>query len=132
MRVRKVEFDRERPFDSVYELFSYLRSPKGCPWDREQDFDNYVDFLKEELKELDGAKTKEEKVEETLDVFFNSLMLLICLEEEGVAIKSQLSKLFRKYFDRHPHVFGDEKVESSKDVLKIWERVKKEEAERKR
>ncbi len=130
--MKKVEFNRERPFDSVYELFCYLRSPNGCPWDREQNFDNYVAFLKEELEELDGAESKEEKIEETLDVFFNSLMLLICLEEGGVAIKSQLSKLYKKYFDRHPHVFGNEDAKSPEDVLKIWKRVKKEEARKKK
>ena len=130
--MKKVEFNRERPFDSVYELFCYLRSPDGCPWDREQKFDNYVGFLKEELKELDDAGMGEERIEETLDVFFNSLMLLICLEEEGVAIKSQLSKLYKKYFDRHPHVFGNENAKNAEDVLEIWERVKKEEAKKKK
>ncbi len=130
--MNKVKFNNKKPFDSVYELFRYLRSPDGCPWDQEQVFNSYVGYLEGELGELKQAKTKDEKVEEALDVFFNSLMLLICLEEEGVKIKTQLSRLYKKYYDRHPHVFGNEKVKNSEEVLKIWKKVKAEEAKNKK
>ncbi|MBD61322.1 hypothetical protein CL645_00425 [bacterium] len=128
MCTKKVEFDKEKPFDSIYELFAYLRGPQGCPWDKEQDFDNYLTYLKSEIHELESSKKKSEKIEESLDVFFNALMLLICIEdEEDMPISKQLSLLHKKYVKRHPHVFGDKKASTPEDVVKIWRDVKRKE-----
>ncbi len=132
MCAKKVKFDKKRPFDSVYELFTYLRGPKGCPWDKEQGFDDYLTYLKGEIQELESSETESEKIEESLDVFFNALMLLICIDDEGgVPISKQLSLLYQKYFERHPHVFGGEKASTPADVERIWQQVKdKERADR--
>ena len=128
MCAKKVKFDKEKPFDSVYKLFTYLRGPQGCPWDKEQKFNDYLTYLKSEIRELEGSKTQSEKIEESLDVFFNALMLLICIEdEENTPVSKQLSLLHKKYVKRHPHVFGNKQASTPEDVVKIWKEVKNKE-----
>jgi XTP/dITP diphosphohydrolase len=107
-----------------------LRSPGGCPWDAEQTHQSLIKYLLEESYEFadsvdddDRAAMREELGDILLQVYFHSRIAQehptdpFSIEEvaEGIA-----DKLIR----RHPHVFGDEAVKSSADVLANWEKLK--------
>ena len=114
----------------LLEVMDRLRSPGGCPWDAEQTHQSLIKYLLEESYEFadsvdddDRAAMREELGDILLQVYFHSRIAQehptdpFSIEEvaEGIA-----DKLIR----RHPHVFGDEAVESSADVLANWERLK--------
>lgn len=112
------------------EVMDKLRSPGGCPWDGEQDHISLLKYLLEESYEFieavenkDRVAMQEELGDLLLQVYFHSRMAEEDLDQpfniEDVA-KSVADKLIR----RHPHVFGDTKVSSSKEVLENWEAQK--------
>jgi len=107
-----------------------LRSPGGCPWDIEQDHASLLKFLLEEsyefieaVEENDQNAIQEELGDLLLQVYFHSRIAEENKDQpfniEGVA-KTVADKLVR----RHPHVFGDTKVENSAQVLANWEVAK--------
>jgi XTP/dITP diphosphohydrolase len=107
-----------------------LRSPGGCPWDSEQDHLSLLKYLLEESYEYieavenkDRLAMQEELGDLLLQVYFHSRIAEEDSDQpfniEDVA-KSVADKLIR----RHPHVFGDTKVASSKEVLENWEAQK--------
>ena len=112
------------------EVMDKLRSPGGCPWDAEQDHESLLKYLLEESYEFieavenkDRTSMQEELGDLLLQVFFHSRMAEEDADNpfnvEDVA-KTVTDKLIR----RHPHVFGDTKVESSSEVLENWEAQK--------
>jgi XTP/dITP diphosphohydrolase len=112
------------------EVMDKLRSPGGCPWDGEQDHLSLLKYLLEESYEYieavennDRLAMQEELGDLLLQVYFHSRITEEDLDQpfniEDVA-KSVVDKLIR----RHPHVFGDTKVASSKEVLENWEAQK--------
>jgi XTP/dITP diphosphohydrolase len=107
-----------------------LRSPGGCPWDIEQDHASLLKFLLEEsyefieaVEENDQNAIQEELGDLLLQVYFHSRIAEENKDQpfniEDVA-KTVADKLVR----RHPHVFGDTKVENSAQVLANWEVAK--------
>lgn len=127
------------PLHQLREVMDRLRSPGGCPWDREQDHASLTRYLLEESYEFIDAVERgdrDEIVEELgdllLQVFFHARIgeergsdpFDIDLVAEGVAAK---------LVSRHPHVFTSdpaEKVDSSSEVLRNWERIKNQEKSR--
>jgi MazG family protein len=111
-----------------------LRAPGGCPWDREQTFDSIKAYTLEETYEVleaidnrDWEELKGELGDLLLQVLFYSEMA----QEQGTfSIDDVLDRLSNKLVDRHPHVFGDVKAETSSDVLRNWEVLKAEEKKR--
>ena len=112
------------------EVMDKLRSPGGCPWDAEQDHESLLKYLLEESYEFieavenkDRTSMQEELGDLLLQVYFHSRMAEEDADNpfnvEDVA-KTVTDKLIR----RHPHVFGDTKVESSSEVLENWEAQK--------
>ena len=127
-------------------IMARLRSPSGCPWDREQSFDSIRKYTLEEAYEVfdaierrDFAHLTEELGDLLLQVLFYAEM---AANEGRSTIADVLDALNRKLVRRHPHVFGDEaaraagnradvdsKVEGSSDaVLRNWEEIKAAEA----
>jgi MazG family protein len=111
-----------------------LRAPGGCPWDREQTFDSIKPYTLEETYEVleaidnrDWDELKGELGDLLLQVLFYSEM---AQEQGSFSIDDVLERLSDKLVDRHPHVFGDVKAESSSDVLRNWEALKAEEKKR--
>ncbi len=113
-----------------------LRSPGGCPWDREQDFDTIKPYTLEETYEVleaidarDWDSLKEELGDLLFQVVFYAQMAserkLFDIEDVALAIS-------RKMIERHPHVFGETKVNSSHDVVVNWEAIKRREKAKKR
>lgn len=112
-------------------LIETLRSENGCPWDRKQTPGSMARYLIEEAYELVDAiisGNAEDICEETGDVLFQ-LLFIVCLfnEKERFDFQDVVEKISEKMIRRHPHVFGDEKVTSTKQVIENWRKIKQEE-----
>lgn len=120
-------------FESFAEIIAHLRAPNGCPWDREQTHETLRKHLLEESYEtiaaIDSGDFNSMREE------FGDLLLQVVLQaqianEEGQFNVNQVIKgIYSKIIRRHPHVFGDLKLEGVQGVLANWEKLK--EAERK-
>ena len=118
-------------FQRAVAIMARLRGPGGCPWDREQTFDTIKPFTLEETYEVleaidqrDWEELKGELGDLLLQVLFYAEM---AQEEDHFSIDDVLDRLSNKLVDRHPHVFGEVKAETSGDVLRNWEALKAEE-----
>ena len=115
------------------EVMDRLRSPGGCPWDSEQTHESLLKYLLEESYEFiesvendDRKHMREELGDLLLQVYFHSRIA----EEDAndpFSIDDVARGIAEKLISRHPHVFGDTKVENSSDVLENWEKIKNKE-----
>lgn len=119
---------RETSFEAFQEVVAHLRSPEGCPWDREQDHQTLKPFLLEEAYELVEAIDQENVAamkEELGDLLLQVVLHAQIAHEEGdFGMKDVLAGIHRKLVSRHPHVFGDVSVKDSGEVLRNWEKLK--------
>lgn len=120
-------------FLELVSIMQRLRSENGCIWDREQTHQSIKKNLIEEsyealeaIEDKDYRGLKEELGDILLQVVFHSR---IAEEENNFNINDVIKEIISKLIRRHPHVFGDKTVESSREVLTNWESIKK--AERK-
>jgi tetrapyrrole methylase family protein / MazG family protein len=120
-----------REIDRLIEIVAKLRSPDGCPWDREQTHESLVSSLLDEtyefieaIEEKDIPKMREELGDLLLQIAIQSQ---IASEEKTFTIDDVAGGINEKLVRRHPHVFGNLKVSSSDEVLHNWEMIKKEE-----
>jgi MazG family protein len=118
-------------FERAVAIMERLRAPGGCPWDREQTFDSIKPYTLEETYEVLEAidnRDWEELPGELGDLLLQVLFYSEMAKEQGsFSIDDVLDRLSRKLVDRHPHVFGDVKVDTSADVKRNWEALKVEE-----
>jgi tetrapyrrole methylase family protein/MazG family protein len=118
-------------FLEVVKLMRDLRGEKGCPWDKEQNHESLRKYLVEEAYEvIDAINLKDDKAlkEELGDLLLQVIFHAQIAEERGAFnISHVLESLRDKLRRRHPHVFGEEKLSTSKEVLKNWEKLKGEE-----
>ncbi len=113
-----------------------LRAPGGCPWDREQTFDSIKPYTLEETYEVLEAidnRDWDELPGELGDLLLQVLFYSEMAKEQGsFSIDDVLDRLSNKLVDRHPHVFGDVKAETSAEVKRNWETLKGEERKKRR
>ena len=123
-------------FDRLVEIMRTLRSPDGCPWDREQTLSSLRPFLLEETYEvLDALDRADPKAlcDELGDLVFEAIFLAqLCTEEGHFTITDALEAATTKLIRRHPHVFGDRdgghtSVKTADDVKRRWEEIKADE-----
>ncbi len=118
---------------SLQEIVAHLRSPEGCPWDRQQTHRSIRPYLLEETYEVLEALDEEDpvKLREELGDLLLQVMLhtQIALEEGEFRPAEVVAGLIRKLKRRHPHVFGQVKVKDAEEVLQRWESIKQEERE---
>jgi MazG family protein len=118
-------------FERAVSIMARLRAPGGCPWDREQTFDSIKPYTLEEAYEVLEAIDKRDWQElegELGDLLLQVLFYAEMAQEEGrFSIADVLERLSKKLVERHPHVFGDVKAETSADVLRNWEALKAQE-----
>jgi len=120
-------------FDALIALARYLRTPEGCPWDREQNGHAFAGYLQGEVDELIEALAEKDAPhieEEAGDVLFTLLATIAAAEEDGyLKLESVMEKAHEKMIRRHDHVFGDVKAETSEDAVRAWEEAKRKERE---
>jgi len=115
-------------FEAFAEIVAHLRAPDGCPWDREQTHATLRQHLLEESYEALGAMDEENPA--AMREEFGDLLLQIVLNsqiayEAGTfAIQDVVKGIYDKIIRRHPHVFGEVKVDGVNGVLQNWEKLK--------
>lgn len=118
-------------FYDCVDAMDVLRSPDGCPWDREQTHKSIIKNVIEEAYELADALEKEDiphVIEELGDLLMQVIFhLAIAQEEMEFEPNDVYTALCRKLIDRHPHVFGEIVANNSTESLDVWEQQKKKE-----
>lgn len=120
----------------LVEIMARLRDPeKGCPWDLVQTAKTLKAFLIEEAYEVAEAIEEEDAnaiCEELGDLLFQIVFQARILEEqEKFTMEDVIRKIADKMVRRHPHIFGDVKVDKADEVRVIWEEIKREERSKK-
>ncbi len=117
-----------RSFDSLLQIVKALRSPDGCPWDKEQTHRTLTPYAIEEAHELAEAielGDEPEMVKELGDLLLQvALHAEIGRQENRFTIEDVLYAINEKMVRRHPHVFSDTEVKDSEEVLKNWAKLK--------
>ncbi len=113
-------------FKHLLEIMDDLRA--GCPWDRKQTMESLRKLTIEEMyeladaileKDLDGVK------EEIGDLMLHLVFYSKIGEEQGAFdIGDALEAINEKLIRRHPHIYGDLKIQSEEDVKNNWEQLK--------
>jgi MazG family protein len=123
-----------KTFNDLVELMDRLRSPGGCPWDREQTYATLAPMLLEEAYEafdaLEEAREGRPAAlrEELGDLLFQITFFARVANERGeFNIDDVIDEVHAKMVRRHPHVFGDTEAGDSAEVLRNWEAIKAEE-----
>src|SRR6266496_827738 len=118
-------------FESFAEIVAHLRAPNGCPWDREQTHESLRKHLLEESYEAISAIDSGDFTDMREE--FGDLLLQVVLQsqianEEGeFNVNQVIHGIHSKIVRRHPHVFGDVKLEGVAGVLANWEKFKEQE-----
>jgi tetrapyrrole methylase family protein/MazG family protein len=115
-------------FESFAEIVAHLRAPDGCPWDKEQTHESLRKHLLEEAYEaisaIDSGNFNDMREE------FGDLLLQVVLqsqianEENQFNVNQVVQEISSKLVRRHPHVFGDLKLDGVDGVLANWEKLK--------
>ena len=115
-------------FEAFQEIIAHLRAPDGCPWDREQDHQTLRTNLLEETYEALAALDADDPAHMREE--FGDLLLQITLHAQianeygEFNINQVIKSIYDKIIRRHPHVFGDVKVDGVQNVLHNWEKLK--------
>ena len=122
-------------FDEIVDIIERLRAPDGCPWDRKQTLETLRTPITEEAYELADAITKGKMgavKEEAGDLLLQIVFVASLAREQGAfEMKDVVRAICDKLIRRHPHVFGTEDARDADEVLRNWERIKKEERQEK-
>ncbi len=118
-------------YEDLQEIIAHLRAPNGCPWDRKQTHESLRPYLLEETYEvldaLDAQDTNALK-EELGDLLIQvALHVQIATEEGEFKMADVIHHVVDKLIRRHPHVFGNVKVQDAAEVAKNWESIKQQE-----
>ena len=122
-------------FERLVEIMRILRSPDGCPWDREQTLSSLRPFVIEEAYEVLEAIEQDDRGalrDELGDLVFEAVFLAqVCAEAGQFTIADALDSAGDKLIRRHPHVFDPDTptAPTSADVKERWERIKAREQE---
>ena len=121
-------------FDDLVSLMARLRSPEGCPWDREQTYASLAPMLLEEAYEAFEAVEEaregnpSELRDELGDLLFQIIFYAQVASERGdFTVTDVTDAIHTKMVRRHPHVFADAEAADSAEVLRNWEAIKAEE-----
>src|SRR6266851_4062539 len=123
-----------KTFADLITLMDRLRSPDGCPWDREQTYATLAPMLLEEAYEAfdaleEAREGRPEALREELgDLLFQITFFARVAKERGeFNIDDVIDEVHAKMVRRHPHVFGATQASDSAEVLRNWEAIKAEE-----
>jgi tetrapyrrole methylase family protein / MazG family protein len=121
--------ETEARFRTLLQTIQRLRSKDGCLWDRKQKKEDMAKYILEETYELIDAiedGSPEAIKEEMGDLLFQILFLAHISEEAGsFRLPDIMNDVNEKMIRRHPHVFGNTKVENIEDIKNNWEDIKR-------
>ncbi|EMY63437.1 nucleoside triphosphate pyrophosphohydrolase [Leptospira terpstrae] len=126
----------DSPLENLLALTADLRSPEGCPWDKEQTHLSVIPHLLEETYEVvdtiergDDNHLKEELGDLLFQITFHSQL---AKERGAFDFQDVANDVFQKLVFRHPHVYGNQSgIDSGEQVLTQWEELKQKEKENK-
>ncbi|MFO1501880.1 MAG: MazG family protein [Verrucomicrobiota bacterium] len=117
------------PIEELLAVMAKLRSPEGCPWDREQNHQTLKFHAVEEVYELmdaieagDDHEMEEELGDLLLQVVFHCQL---ARERSAFDFNAVCRRIVNKLIHRHPHVFGENKLKTADAVLAQWEQLKR-------
>ncbi|RKQ33033.1 nucleoside triphosphate pyrophosphohydrolase [Oceanobacillus halophilus] len=123
-------------FENLRAVMRTLRGPNGCPWDRKQTHESLREHSIEEIYELIEAIDNQDDegiIEELGDILMHVMLHSQIGEDNGYfTVDDVIRGITNKMIYRHPHVFGDAKLETADDVTRNWEELKKKEKGNKR
>lgn len=137
LRVPPVPYEKKERYgaDDLIKTLEILRAPGGCPWDREQTHASLTKDIVEEAYETVDAIERDDidAMEEELgDMLLQvGLHAVIGTECGEFTFRDIATRVVRKMIERHPHVFGDAKADTVKEVLTRWDAIKKNEKRQK-
>ena len=115
--------------DDLVRIMARLRSPEGCPWDREQTYESLLPYLLEESYEYIQA-VREDDPDHMYDELGDVLLQVVFHAEIGrqhgdFDILDVTTAICRKMLERHPHIFGGASAETPEEVARNWEAIKR-------
>ncbi len=124
-----IKMKKQPAINDLLKVMAKLRSPTGCPWDREQSHLTLRRHAIEEVYELiDAIEARDdvEMAEELGDLLLQVVFHCQLARERGAFDFEQVARhLVDKLIRRHPHVFGKVKVRDVDEVWANWEKIKK-------
>lgn len=125
----EVPDDSLDPIDKLRSIVQILRGPEGCPWDIEQTQKSLIpNILEEAYEAADAIRTgnKANIVEELGDLLLQVVMQSeIASESQEFSLEDVANSISDKLIRRHPHVFGNDKIDDTNSVLQRWEEIKR-------
>ena len=116
-------------YETLQNVVNHLRSPEGCPWDRKQTHQSLRRHLLAETYEVLDALDRDDMValQEELGDLLLQIALHVAIASEGgeFLLGDVIGQHVEKLIRRHPHVFGDVRVDSAEEVVQNWEAIKK-------
>lgn len=116
--------------NDLVNIMQILRGENGCPWDKDQTHssirNNFIEEVYEVIEAIDTDNTellREELGDVLLQVVFHAQMEA---EQNNFTFDDVVNDLCHKLVIRHPHVFGEIKVDGTEQVLNNWENIKNE------
>lgn len=120
-----------KKFEALRQIIVTLRQPGGCPWDMKQTPESFKSYLLEETHELLEAIDRNDPTlvkEELGDLLFQLIFINQLFEEQGhFTLSEVIGAITHKMIERHPHVFGDEVVNSEAEQKRRWNQIKAQE-----
>lgn len=127
-RIKRLLTAQRYGFEDLVEVVTILRSNLGCPWDKEQTHKSLRrDFIEETYEVIEAIDTDDPKLlrEELGDVMLQVVFHADIEREEGrFDINDVANDICVKLIHRHPHVFGELKLDNSEAVLENWDKIK--------
>ena len=126
-----LDYQGKYQYSDLLAIMDLLRSENGCPWDKEQNHESIRKNLIEETYEVCDCIDRHDRdglIEELGDVLLQVVFHAKIASDEGQFDQSDVTdRICRKLILRHPHIFGDVKADTSAEVLKNWDEIKRKE-----
>ena len=124
------DFKDKYSIDDLRQIIEILRSENGCPWDKVQTHESIrTDLIEETYEVCEGIdKNSPEMLREELGDLLLQIVFHAQIERENGTFDFDdvCNDICQKLVYRHPHVFGEVKVDGSEEVLKNWDALKRE------
>ncbi|MBQ6820631.1 MAG: nucleoside triphosphate pyrophosphohydrolase [Clostridium sp.] len=125
------DMENKKDFNDLVEIIDTLRGENGCPWDMEQTHESIKNQLLEEAYELVDSIDKDDIdgiIEELGDVLLHVVFHSSIGKDDGYFnIYDVIGSICDKMIFRHPHVFGNDKIDNTDEVLSNWDELKRKE-----